>query len=94
MSQYRIISICERTVKIIHYAEEGASLITRGSKEKNAYLFQQQGHTNRIHSVYLENYIWICALANNLDQGIFLEVFDSFAVVVIQSTIWRWSNKL
>ena len=38
MSQYRIISICERTVKIIHYAEEGASLITRGSKDFSFFL--------------------------------------------------------
>ena len=31
------------------------------SKEKNAYLFQYQGHTNKIDSEYLEHYVWIYA---------------------------------
>ena len=42
MSQYRIISICQRTINTINYAQESASLITkRGAvKKKNAYLLQ------------------------------------------------------
>ena len=42
-------------------------------------------------SGYLESYVWIYAHASKLDQGV---VFDSFAVVTIKNTVWRWSNKL
>ena len=28
-----------------------------GSKEKNEYLFQHQGHRNKMDSEYLENYV-------------------------------------
>ena len=68
MSQYRIISICQRTINIINCAQDGASLITRQGavKKKNAHLFQHQGHTNKIDSTYLENYIGIYAHAVSL----------------------------
>ena len=58
MSQYRIISICQRTINIIKCAQEVASLtIKRGAlKEKNAYFFQHQGHRNKMDSEYLENF--------------------------------------
>ena len=41
---------------------------------------------------YLENYVWICALANDLGQE--CAVFHSFAVVAIKNTDSRWSSKL
>ena len=59
MSQYRIISICQRTINIFNCAQEGASLISKQGavKKKNVYLFQHQGHTNKMDSKYLENYV-------------------------------------
>ena len=59
ISQHQIISICQRTIIIINYAQEGASLISKQGevKKKNAYLFQQQGRTNKMDSDYLENYV-------------------------------------
>ena len=39
MGQYQIISICQRTIKIINCAQEGASLITKQKAVKNVYLF-------------------------------------------------------
>ena len=52
MSQYCIIRICQRTINIIKCVQEGPSLITEQGavKEKNAYLFQHQRHTDKIHS--------------------------------------------
>ena len=58
------IGICQRTINIINCAQEGAS------KEKNAYLFEHQGHRNKMDSEYLENYVWIYAHASDLDQGV------------------------
>ena len=59
MSQYRIISICQRTINIFNCAQEGASLISKQGavKKKNAYLFQHQGHRNKMDSEYLESYV-------------------------------------
>ena len=59
MSQYRIISIRQRTTNIINCTQEGTSLITKQGavKKKNAYLFQHQGHINKMDSKYLENYV-------------------------------------
>ena len=59
MSQYRIISICQRTINIFNCPQEGASLISkRGAvKKKMRNLFQNQGHTNKMDSEYLENYV-------------------------------------
>ena len=59
MSQCRIISIYQRTINIINYAQEGAFLITKqeAEKKKNVCLFQYQGHTNKMDSEYLENYV-------------------------------------
>ena len=58
MSQYRIISIFQRTVNIINCAQEGASLITyQGVVKKSAYLFQHSGHTNKMDLEYLGNYV-------------------------------------
>ena len=39
MSQYRIVSICQITINVINYAQEGTSLITKKEtvKKKNAY---------------------------------------------------------
>ena len=57
MSQYRIISICQRTINIVNCAQEGESLISKQGavKKKNAYLFQHQDHTSKMDSEYLEN---------------------------------------
>ena len=38
----------------------------------NLYLFQYQGRMNKIDSEYLENYVWIYAHANHLNQGVIL----------------------
>ena len=59
MSQYRIISICQRTINIFNCPQEGASLISKQGavKKKNAYLFQHQGHRNKMDSEYLESYV-------------------------------------
>ena len=59
MSQYCITNISQRTINIINCAQEGASLITEQGavKEKNANLLQPQGHTNKMDSEYLENYV-------------------------------------
>ena len=40
MSQYPIISICQRTINVIICAQEGASLISKqGAVKKNVYFF-------------------------------------------------------
>ena len=59
MSQHLIISISQRTINIINCAQEGGSLFCKQEvvKKKNAYLFQHRGHTNKMNSVYLENYV-------------------------------------
>ena len=59
MSQYQIISICQRDINIINCAQEGASLITkeRALEKKNEYLIQHQGHINKIDSEHLKNYV-------------------------------------
>ena len=53
------IGICQRTINIINCAQEGASLIIEQEavKKKNAYLFEHQGHRNKMDSEYLENYV-------------------------------------
>ena len=82
MSQHRIISILsleslvywslELSISFINCAQEGASLMIskwRAVKEK---MRQHQGHTNKMDSEYLENYVWIYADASDLDQGVVL----------------------
>ena len=51
----------ELSISFINSAQEGASLIGKQGavKKKKVYLFQHQGHTNKIDSKYLENYVWI-----------------------------------
>ena len=61
MSQYRIIIICQRTINVITRAQEGASMITKQETKKN-----------KMASENLENYIWIYAHANDLEQGVIL----------------------
>ena len=41
-------------------------------KKKNMYLFHYQGHTSKMDSKYLENYIGIYAQVIDLDQGVVL----------------------
>ena len=59
MSQYCIISICQRTINIINCAPEDEFLITEQEvvKKKNAHLFQHQGHMKKVDSECLENYV-------------------------------------
>ena len=53
MSQYRIISICQRTINIFNCAQVVTSLITKQETiKKNLYLFQYQSHTNNMDSEY------------------------------------------
>ena len=55
--------------------QEGASLISKQGtvkKKKNGYLFQHQGHTNKMESEYLESYVWIYAYASDLNQVVVL----------------------
>ena len=47
-------------------------LVNKGSKEKNAYLFQDQGHKNKMDLKYLESNVWIYAHASDLDQDVVL----------------------
>ena len=57
MGRYRNIFICQRATNIINCAQELASLINKqGTTKNNVYLFQHQGHTNKMDSEYLENY--------------------------------------
>ena len=74
MSEYRIISICQRTINIINCAQEGVSLISKQGtvKKKNACLFQHHGHRNKMDSEYLESYVGIYVHASDLDQGVVL----------------------
>ena len=54
-----VFVICQRTINIINCTQEGASLISKQGavKKKNVYLFQHQGHMNKMDSEYLENYV-------------------------------------
>ena len=73
MSQYQVISICQRTINIINCAQEGALWINKlSSKEKNTYFFQHQGYMDKMNSEYDENHVWISTHVNNLDQGVVL----------------------
>ena len=69
-----LVFVKELSISFINCAQEGASLISkqRAVKKKNAYLCQHQGHTNKMDSEYLENYVWIYAHASDLDQGVVL----------------------
>ena len=62
----------ELSISFINCAQERASLISkqRAVKKKNVYLFQHQGHTNKMDSKYLENYVWIYVHASDLNQGV------------------------
>ena len=57
MSQYRIISICQRTINISNCDQEGVSLICKQGtvKKKMRICFHIKGHTNKMDSEYLEN---------------------------------------
>ena len=94
-----LVFLKEQSISFINCAQEGASLISKQRavktlKKKNAYLCQHQGHTNKMDSEYLENYVWIYAQARDLDQGVALWGICSFAVATTKYTVWRWSNKL
>ena len=69
-----LVYVKELSISFINCAQEGASLISKQGavKKKNVYLFQHQGHTNKMYSKYLENYVWIYAHASDLDQGVVL----------------------
>ena len=55
-----------------HFREHQFRHILLTDRQKNAHLFQHQGHTNKMDSEYLENYVWIYAHASNLDEGVVL----------------------
>ena len=58
MSQYRMVSIWQRNINIINYAQEGVSLISRQGaikKKNNTCLCQHQGRPHE---------------QNDLDQGV------------------------
>ena len=58
MSQYRIISICQRTINIISCAQEGASLISKqGAVKKKICICFNIKATQKMDSKYLENYV-------------------------------------
>ena len=59
MSQYPIISICQRTINVIICAQEGASLISKQGavKKKCIFFFQHQGYTKKMDSEYLKIYV-------------------------------------
>ena len=67
-----LVFVKELSISFINCAQEGASLISKQGavKKKNVYLFQHQGHTNKMDSKYLENYVWIYAHASD-----FCEIF-------------------
>ena len=69
-----LVFVKELSISSINCAQEGASLISKQGavKKKNVCLFQHQGHTNKMDSKYLENYVWIYAHASDLDQGLVL----------------------
>ena len=69
-----LVYVKELSISFINCAQEGASLISKQGavKKKNVYLFQHQGHTNKMDSKYLENYVWIYAHASDLNQGVVL----------------------
>ena len=54
-----LVFVKELGIHIINCAQESASLISKQGavKKKNACLFQHQGHTNKMDSEYLENYV-------------------------------------
>ena len=54
-----LVFVKELSISFINCAQEGASLISKKGtvKKKNVYLFQHQGHMNKMDSKYLENYI-------------------------------------
>ena len=64
----------ELSISFINCTQDGASLINkeRAVKKKNAYFCQHQGHTNKMDSEYLENYVWIYTHASDLGQGVVL----------------------
>lgn len=64
----------------------------RSGEEKNANLFQHEGHTNKMDSGYLENYVCICAPVNDLDQAAAFYKFDSFGIMNVKNTTSRWPD--
>ena len=64
-----LVFVKKLSLSFINCTQEGASLISkRGAvKKKMRNLFQNQGHTNKMDSEYLENYVWIYAHASALD---------------------------
>ena len=69
-----LVLVKELSISFINCAQEGTSLISKQGavKKKNMYLFQHQGHTSKMDSKYLENYVWIYAQVIDLDQGVVL----------------------
>ena len=64
MTHYRVFIICQRTVNTIKCAQEGASWITKQGAVKKKMCICFKIKTTRTK--------WICAHANDLDQGIAL----------------------
>ena len=60
MNQYQtLVFVKKLSIPFIYCAQEGASLTSKQGtvKKKNVYLFQHQGHTNKMDSKYPENYV-------------------------------------
>ena len=96
MSQYRIINICQITNNVINCAQESVSLLTKGGavkiKMQICFNIKVRG-TKWIQSILklMLELVLTQMIQTKLST---CEVFDSFAIVVIKSTVWRWSNKL
>ena len=54
-----LVFVKELSLSFINCAQGCAPLISKQGpvKKKNVYLFQHQGHTNKMDSKYLENYV-------------------------------------
>ena len=96
MDQYRIISICQRTINIINWSQEGASLISKQGQVKKkmriCFNIKPEG-TTWIQGILKAMFEFMLTQVNQT-KAQSCEVFDSFAVVTIKNTVWRWSNKL
>ena len=96
MSQYRINSICQGTINIMNCAEVDASLITKQvavKKEMGICFNIKVARTKCIQSI-LKTMFEFTLTQMTQTKAQPCEVFDSFAVVTIKGTVWRWSSKL
>ena len=96
MSQYRINSICQGTINIMNCAEVDASLITKQvavKKEMGICFNIKVARTKCIQSI-LKTIFEFALTQMTQTKAQPCEVFDSFAVVTIKGTVWRWSSKL